>query len=92
RETAPRSATDQLFVENGQPLPFAEAMTSGKSVGVPGTPKTWQQALRKWGTLNLREAMAPAEALARRGFVVDQTFNSQITNNAARFADFTSTR
>ncbi|MCR3751068.1 gamma-glutamyltransferase [Lentzea californiensis] len=92
RETAPRSATDQLFVEDGKPLPFAEAMTSGKSVGVPGTPKTWQQALRKWGTLNLREAMAPAEALARRGFVVDQTFNSQITNNAARFADFTSTR
>ncbi|MFD4638648.1 gamma-glutamyltransferase [Lentzea sp. NPDC058436] len=92
RETAPRSATDQLFVENGQPLPFAEAMTSGKSVGVPGTPKTWQQALRKWGTLDLRGAMAPAEALARRGFVVDQTFNSQIANNAARFADFTSTR
>ncbi|MFC3896708.1 gamma-glutamyltransferase [Lentzea rhizosphaerae] len=92
RETAPRSATDQLFVENGKPLPFAEAMTSGLSVGVPGTPKTWQQALRKWGTLNLREAMAPAEALARRGFVVDKTFNSQIANNAARFADFTSTR
>ncbi|MBM7856900.1 gamma-glutamyltransferase [Lentzea nigeriaca] len=92
RETAPQSATDQLFVENGKPLPFAEAMTSGMSVGVPGTPKTWQQALGKWGTLNLREAMAPAEALARRGFVVDQTFNSQIANNAARFADFTSTR
>jgi gamma-glutamyltranspeptidase/glutathione hydrolase len=92
RETAPRAATEQLFVENGTPLPFTEAMTSGLSVGVPGTPKTWQQALRKWGTLNLREAMAPAEALARRGFVVDQTFNSQITNNAARFADFTSTR
>ncbi|MET9632658.1 gamma-glutamyltransferase [Lentzea sp. NPDC006480] len=92
RETAPRSATDQLFVENGTPLPFAEAVTSGLSVGVPGTPKTWQQALRKWGSLNLREAMAPAEALARRGFVVDQTFNTQIANNAARFADFTSTR
>ncbi|HEX7303666.1 gamma-glutamyltransferase [Lentzea sp.] len=92
RETAPRSATEQLFVENGKPLPFAEAMTSGLSVGVPGTPKTWQVALRKWGTLNLREAMAPAEALARRGFVVDQTFNTQIANNAARFADFTSTR
>ncbi|WP_086661811.1 gamma-glutamyltransferase [Lentzea kentuckyensis] len=92
RETAPRTATDQLFVENGKPLPFAEAMTSGLSVGVPGTPRTWQQALRKWGTLNLREAMAPAEALARRGFVVDQTFNTQIANNAARFADFTSTR
>ncbi len=92
RETAPRAATDQLFVENGKALPFGEAQTSGLSIGVPGTPKTWQQALRRWGTLDLRQAMAPAEALARRGFVVDRTFNTQITSNAARFADFTSTR
>ncbi|MGW4214753.1 gamma-glutamyltransferase [Lentzea sp. NPDC004789] len=92
RETAPRAADENLFVENGKPLPFAEAMTSGLAVGVPGAPRTWQQALNRWGTIGLRDAMAPAEALARRGFVVDQTFNTQIRNNAARFADFTSTR
>ncbi|GLZ35941.1 gamma-glutamyltranspeptidase [Lentzea sp. NBRC 105346] len=92
RETAPMSADANLFLENGTPLPFAEAMTSGLSVGVPGTPKTWQQALKKWGTLSLEDALEPAEELARRGFVVDATFNGQVTNNAARFADFTSTR
>ncbi len=92
RETAPNAADENLFVENGRPLPFAEAMTSGLAVGVPGTPRTWQRALRKWGTTSLRQAMAPAEALARRGFVVDQTFHTQIANNADRFGDFTSTR
>ena len=92
RETAPASATDKLFVENGVAIPFDQAVTSGLSVGVPGTPRTWQEALRRWGTLSLREAMAPAERIAREGFTVDATFNTQITNNAARFADFPSTR
>ncbi|MET1074217.1 MAG: gamma-glutamyltransferase, partial [Umezawaea sp.] len=92
RETAPASATENLFVENGTAIPFDQAVTSGLSVGVPGTPKTWQEALRRWGTLSLREAMGPAERIARDGFTVDATFNQQITNNAARFADFPATR
>ncbi|MFC5059097.1 gamma-glutamyltransferase [Saccharothrix xinjiangensis] len=92
RETAPASADADLFVEDGAPIPFAEAVTSGLSIGVPGTPKTWEQALRRWGTFSLDRAVRPAEELARRGFQVDATFNRQVTENAARFADFTSTR
>jgi gamma-glutamyltranspeptidase/glutathione hydrolase len=92
RETAPASATDKLFVENGVAIPFDQAVTSGLSVGVPGTPKTWQEALKRWGTLSLRDAISPAERIARDGFTVDATFNTQIVNNAARFADFPSTR
>jgi gamma-glutamyltranspeptidase/glutathione hydrolase len=92
RETAAASSDENLFVENGTAIPFDQAVTSGLSVGVPGTPKTWQEALRRWGTLPLRRALEPAEQLARDGFVVDRTFNEQITNNAARFADFPATR
>ncbi|TQM84187.1 gamma-glutamyltranspeptidase/glutathione hydrolase [Saccharothrix saharensis] len=91
RETAPASAGADLFVEDGAAIPFAEAVTSGLSVGVPGTPRTWQQALRHWGTWSLDRAVRPAEELARRGFTVDPTFHRQVTDNAARFADFTST-
>ncbi|PSL51014.1 gamma-glutamyltranspeptidase/glutathione hydrolase [Saccharothrix carnea] len=91
RETAPASADADLFVEDGAPIPFAEAVTSGLSVGVPGTPRTWQQALRRWGSWSLDQAVRPAEELARRGFTVDATFHRQVSDNAARFADFTST-
>ncbi|GDY57506.1 hypothetical protein SVIO_081290 [Streptomyces violaceusniger] len=39
RETAPRSADQKLFLgKDGKPLPFADAVTSGLSVGTPGTP------------------------------------------------------
>jgi gamma-glutamyltranspeptidase / glutathione hydrolase len=60
-------------------------------VGVPGTPQTWQTALRKWGTISLRDALRPAIKVADRGFVVDQTFASQINDNLAAFSQFSST-
>ena len=78
------------FTENGVPIPFADAVTSGLSVGVPGTPATWERALDEWGTLSLRQALRGATQVARRGFVVDQTFADQTAANASRFADFTS--
>lgn len=39
RETAPRSADSSLFLENGQPIPFADAVTSGLGVGTPVPPR-----------------------------------------------------
>ncbi|MFG1808388.1 gamma-glutamyltransferase [Streptomyces sp. NPDC049040] len=91
RETAPHSATDQLFVEDGRPLAFADAVTSGRSVGVPGTAATWQTALDSWGSRSLGEVLRPAEKIARDGFTVDATFNSQTAANQDRFKDFPAT-
>ena len=69
---------------------FQEARVSGISVGVPGTPQTWQTALRKWGTISLRDALRPAIKVAKQGFVVDQTFVNQINENLAAFSQFSS--
>ena len=33
RETAPASATPELFYEDGKPLPFIDAVLSGRSTG-----------------------------------------------------------
>ena len=92
RETAPQRMRRDAFVEDGKPIPFEEAVTSGLSVGVPGTPETWEEALDRWGTLPMRQALRPATRLARRGFVVDETFRQQTKENEGRFRDFTSTR
>lgn len=88
RERAPLSADSSLFLENGQPLPFNDAVTSGLGVGTPGTAATWETALDAWGSKSLRQLLKPAERLARDGFVVDDTFRSQTAGNQARFADF----
>lgn len=94
RETAPAGVTPTSFVDpaTGKPYPFTpELVTSGVAVGVPGTPATWDSALQQWGSMSLGETLAPATALARRGFVVDKTFRKQTRDNAERFRTFTST-
>ena len=93
RETAPALATSSMFIDptTGQPLAFHVAVTSGLSVGVPGTLMTWQKALSQWGTMSLARALRPAERVARAGFPVDATFREQVRENAARFAQFSST-
>ncbi len=57
RETAPRSADRNLFTEDGEALPFDQAVTSGLGVGTPGTAATWEKALRAYGTKSLAQAL-----------------------------------
>ena len=52
RETAPKSMPHDAFIDpaTGKPYNFTpELVTSGVSVGVPGTPATWERALRPLG-------------------------------------------
>src|SRR5262249_31076139 len=80
RETSPAAMKHDAFIDpaTGKPYNFTpELVTSGVSVGVPGSPATWQSALDRWGSMSLRDVLAPAAALARKGFVVDSTFNKQ---------------
>ncbi len=93
RETAPASATASMFIDpaTGKPLAFLTAVESGLSVGVPGTLMTWQRALDRWGRFPLAQDLQPAETVARRGFRVSANFREQTRENAARFAQFSST-
>ncbi|TQJ59198.1 gamma-glutamyltranspeptidase/glutathione hydrolase [Arthrobacter sp. SLBN-83] len=95
RETAPAGIKQDAFIDpnTGKPYPFTpELVTSGVSVGVPGTPATWERALERWGTLSLKDALKPAIKVADRGFVVDETFRNQTQDNQKRFEAFTSTK
>ena len=91
RETAPQAMRPDSFWEGGAPLPFNDARFSGLSAGVPGTVATWDEALRRFGTMKLREALKPGIAVARNGFVVDQTFFDQTLGNVDFFDDVPST-
>lgn len=93
REVAPAADTSSLFIDpvTGKPLPFATAVTSGLSVGVPGTLMTWQRALDRWGRFGLAADLRPAERVARSGFPVDATLQEQDRENAFRFDQFSST-
>jgi gamma-glutamyltranspeptidase/glutathione hydrolase len=92
RETAPAAMHPQSFWENRAPLSFTAARWSGLSAGVPGTVRSWDEALRKYGTMSLAELLEPATEVARDGFEVDAVFTSQTQANVDFFDDITSTR
>ncbi|WP_344044353.1 gamma-glutamyltransferase [Nocardioides panacihumi] len=95
RETAPRRMRHDAFIDPATKQPYRftpERVSSGVAVGVPGTLRTWQRALDRWGTRSLARSLQPATRLARRGFVVDQTFHDQTADNQQRFAQFRPTK
>ncbi len=94
RETAPAAFRADSFIDpsTGKPISFAEGVTSGLGVGVPGTPRLWEEALARFGSMPLAEALAPSIGIARGGFEVDQTFHDQVVSNRDRFQDFGPTR
>src|SRR6201996_9077313 len=93
RETAPAADTSNLFIDpsTGKPLTFPAAVTSGLSVGVPGTLMTWEQAAKRWGRFPLAADLEPAEMVAQRGFRVTPTLREEVRENAFRFDQFSST-
>lgn len=86
RETAPASATPELFFENGRPLDFRDAVLSGRSTGAPGAVPMLAQAQKDHGRLPWSELFADAERLARDGFVVSPRLAGMISSSAPQAA------
>ena len=70
RETAPASATPELFYEDGEPLGTRDAILSGRSTGTPGVVAMLAMAQAEHGRLPWSSLFRQAERLARDGFVV----------------------
>jgi gamma-glutamyltranspeptidase / glutathione hydrolase len=71
REKAPAQAPADMFLDaRGQPLPFVEAVRSGRSTGVPGAIAMLWTAQKKLGALHWQDLFQPAIRLASEGFKV----------------------
>jgi len=71
RETAPAGATPDMFLDdNGRPMRHADAMLTGRAVGVPGAVRMLDLAHRDHGRLPWRELFGDARARALAGFTV----------------------
>ena len=80
REAAPRGASPDMFLdEQGQPLPFADAVTSGRSTGVPGAMAMLGVAHQQHGRLPWSQLFGGVERTADEGF--------EMPKRLARFAN-----
>ena len=82
RETAPASATPELFYEDGKPLPFIDAVLSGRSTGAPGAVAMLAMAQKDHGKLAWRDLFGDAERLARDGFTVSPRLAGMINGRS----------
>jgi gamma-glutamyltranspeptidase/glutathione hydrolase len=84
RETAPAEADERLFLgPEGRPLPFAQAVVGGRSVGVPGTVRMLEEAHRRHGRLPWAGLFEPAVALAEQGFAVSPRMHALLKAETA---------
>ncbi|MBU3725018.1 MAG: gamma-glutamyltransferase family protein [Burkholderiaceae bacterium] len=70
RETAPGHAHEDLFLKDGRPMAFAEAVVGGRSVGTPGVLRMLALAHQQHGRLAWERLFTPAIALAEEGFPI----------------------
>ena len=84
RETAPAGATPDMFMENGEPLPFHVAVASGRSIGVPGLVRLMEALHERHGKLPWADLFQPATRLARDGFAVSPRLANMLGRYAAR--------
>ena len=73
REVAPAKATRDMYLDAQGKVIDGKSLYTHYAVGVPGTVAGMEHALKSWGTLPLSKVVAPAAALADKGFPVSET-------------------
>lgn len=85
REKAPLAATAGMFLDRaGNVMPKA-GLLGYRAVAVPGSVAGLDLALRKYGSMSRRQVMAPAIALAEKGFKLDEADAAGLNEAAADF-------
>ncbi|HEX9817147.1 MAG TPA: gamma-glutamyltransferase, partial [Candidatus Thermoplasmatota archaeon] len=85
RELSPSASTpDQFLLPSGEPQPAATAQMRGYAVGVPGTLRAMELAVRTYGNLPFDATFEPAIHIAEDGFGVDSYLAGYIAGSEAK--------
>jgi gamma-glutamyltranspeptidase/glutathione hydrolase len=82
REKAPAGATPTMFMANGRPMTFPQAVLSGRSAGVPGVMRMLGDAHKTHGKIAWKDLFGDAIKLADDGFVVSPRLDGEIHSGA----------
>lgn len=89
REMAPLKATPDMYKFTPDGKIVDDEITVGhKAVAVPGTLAGLTLALSKYGTMSLKDVMAPSIKLAEEGYEVSKTLNGLMKDNFEKISKF----
>jgi len=92
REMAPQSATRDMYLDAQGHVIDGQSLYSHYAVGIPGTVAGMAHALKKWGSLPLAQVIAPAAALAEKGFPVSVTLAKILQQEKSHMGRWPATR
>ncbi len=92
REKAPAGAYKDMFLNKQGNVDKNMSRFSHKSVGVPGSVAGLALALKNYGTISLKQALAPAIKLAEEGFILTPRFIKGIKSKEKILSRFESSK
>ena len=87
RETAPRAATKNMFLDEAGNIRPGESLGSYRAVGVPGTVDGLLELQQKFGKLTLQQDIEPALKLAKFGFPVTAYLHNSLAADQDRLGN-----
>jgi gamma-glutamyltranspeptidase/glutathione hydrolase len=88
REVAPGRATPEMYLGPDGRVRPGSTTVGHLAVAVPGTLAGLTMALSRYGTMSLRQVMAPSIELAERGYAVSRTLNRLMVANLEKLNRF----
>ncbi|CAM5191980.1 Glutathione hydrolase proenzyme OS=Castellaniella defragrans OX=75697 GN=HNR28_002031 PE=3 SV=1 [Castellaniella defragrans] len=92
REMAPGRATRNMYLDAQGNVVNGRSLFTPLAIGVPGTVAGLTHALHEWGSLPLRQVMAPAIRLAQQGYPVSATLAEALSKSAKTMGQWPATR
>ena len=87
RETAPLAATRNMYIRDGK-FESERSLTGILAGGVPGTVAGMAMALERYGTMSLKEVLAPSIRYAVAGFHLSERHVNAIKGSHKKLAKF----
>ena len=90
REMAPGKATPDMYAlsPDGKSVLNKASTVGHRACAVPGTLAGLEMALKRWGTMSLKDVLAPAIKLAEDGYVVTKTLSEMMNNYYDKLVQF----
>jgi len=91
REKAPKKSHTTMYLDAKGNVMNEKIREGALSCGVPGSVAGLLDALAEYGTMSIKDVLAPAISLAENGFILDKSMIQQFEKDMPLFRKFSST-